>query len=69
MTRSIRINLPKEVRLPCDRRLTSVPITIEVVKISFPQGLVLISIIQLRCKIGFIKVILFATRQLIGLIA
>ena len=25
------------------------------VKISFPQGLVLISIIQLRCKIGCIK--------------
>jgi len=31
-----------------DRSLASVPNTIEVVKISFPQGLVLISRIQLR---------------------
>jgi len=31
-----------------DRRLTTVPKSIEVVKISFPQGLILISRIQLR---------------------
>ena len=34
----------------CDRRLASVPITIEVVKISIPRGLFLTSIIQLRYK-------------------
>jgi len=38
-----------------DRQLASVPKIIEVVKISFTQGLVLISIIQLCCKIGCIK--------------
>jgi len=42
-----------------DRKLENVPKTIEVVKILFPQGLVLISIIQLRCKIGCIKSYLF----------
>jgi len=41
--------------MPSDRKLASVPITIEVVKISFPQGLVLISIIQLRYSKGCIK--------------
>ena len=34
--------------LMIDRGLASVPKTIEVVKISFPQGLFLISIIQVR---------------------
>jgi hypothetical protein len=42
-----------------DRRLSSAPNTIEVVKISIPGGLFLISIIQLRWNLGCIKVILF----------
>jgi len=41
--------------MSADRILASVPNTIEVVKISFPQGLVLISIIQLRYSKGCIK--------------
>jgi len=41
-----------------DRSLASVPNTIEVVKISFPQGLVLISRIQLRYSKGCIKFLL-----------
>jgi len=41
-----------------DRRLASVPKTIEVVKILFPQGLFLTSIIQIFYSIGCIKVIM-----------
>jgi len=52
------LNSPRQRRQKLDRRLASVPKTIEVVKISFPQGLFLTSIIQIRYSIGCIKVIM-----------
>jgi len=52
----MRIN--KDIEFPVDRSLASVPKTIEVVKISFSQGLFLTSIIQIRYSIEFIKVIM-----------